>query len=97
MGKNQSKEVKEQVIIAQSGANVSTIEEQLNHFKIFFTVLIVILILSIIYYLCTRCYGRLKKWVHRQIYTVTPHNIELQNSVPSVAQQAPQKVKVISV
>lgn len=93
MGKNQSKEVKDQIVIAQSGANVSGMEAQLNQFSIAITVVIFIMILIIMYFLYKKCHKRTKRWVQRQVMAIAP----VQNVQTAAAVSTPTKLKIVTV
>ncbi|CAB3251426.1 unnamed protein product [Arctia plantaginis] len=98
MGKNQSKEQKEQIIIAQSGANASGVEARLSQFSITISVILVILAIIIAYFVCKKCHKRTKSWVQRQVMAITSQQREqgtITPSLPSV--HSVPKVKIVSV
>lgn len=69
MGKNQSKE---QVVIAQSGANVSGIETQLAQFSILMGAVLIVVMAIAIFCCYRKCQNRAKKWLFRQIIAAAP-------------------------
>lgn len=98
MGKNQSKDFKEQIVIAQSGANASSVEAQLSQFSIIITVVMVTLVIIVMYFIYRKCYKRAKNWVRRQVVSVTPLDSVQTVPVPSVTSvSTTPKVKIVSV
>lgn len=97
MGKNQSKELNEQIVIAQSGANASSVETQLNQFSVIVTAVLIIMVIIIMYFLYRKCHKRAKNWVQRQAMAVTPMQ-GVQTITPQVASvSTTPKVKIVSV
>lgn len=72
MGKNQSKDVKEEIIIAQSGSNVAGIEAQLSQFSMMLIVALIILATIITYFLYKGCTAKAKRWLFRQMRVAAP-------------------------
>lgn len=103
MGKNQSKEEnKDQIVIAQSGANYSSIETQLSQFNIVISVIVVILIIIMAYFLYKRCHKSSKRWVHRQVLAITPQAVQSVQGTTSIpmpvtSNSTPPKVKIVSI
>lgn len=94
MGKNQSKDTKEEIIIAQSGSNVSGIEAQLSQFGMMMIVALIILATIIIYILYKSCTAKAKRWLFRQMRVATPVSPPPQQQVMTTA-SPPRVISVV--
>lgn len=72
MGKNISKEEShENIIVAQSGSNSAQLEQKLEKHGIFLFVTLVLLSIMIVYCVLKKLHVGAKKWIRKQIASLT--------------------------